>query len=162
MAKRSKATAAALVERSNAERRALLTLGMTANSRAIGAAAAADWRKVEQDADVIAQDVAESIEESTGTLPALVKAEIIRSVVYGYVEGYVAGAAMRHAKTIAATRKSMPRKSRKKAESVAKIRAEYGKEKHNKHTKKGLRVKAVAESLRISERTVWSAVADLK
>lgn len=159
MAKRSKAATAALVERSNAERRALLALGMTANSRAIGAAAAADWCKVEQDADVVAQDVADSIEEATGTLPAIVKAEIIRSVVYGYVEGYVAGAAMRHAKTIAATRKSTPKKRRKKAENVAAILAKYGQQ---KHTKKTLKVKAVAEALGVSERAVWDAVAGLK
>ena len=157
--KRSKATVAALVERSNAERRALLTLGMTANSRAIGAAAAADWHKVEQDADVIAHDVAESIEESAGTLPALLKAEIIRSVVYGYVEGYVAGAAMRHAKTTRATGKSTAKKQRRKAENVATIVAKYGQQ---KHAKKTLRVKAVAKALGVSERAVWDAVAGLK
>jgi hypothetical protein len=158
MAKRTK-NSAALIERSHAERRSLLVLGVTANSRAIGAAAATDWRKVERDADVIAQEVADSIEESTGPLPAIVKAEIIRSVVYGFVEGYVAGAAIRHAKTAKAAAKSTVKKHRKKADRVGKIIAKF---QRHPPTKKTLKVKAVAKSLKVSERAVWDAVADLK
>jgi hypothetical protein len=157
--KRSKATEVKLIERSLAQRQALLALGLDNARLFVGRAAAKEWRKVEQDAEQESQRIVDSIDESAGPLSALLKAEVARAVVYSYSEGFAAGAALRHAKTLAATRKSTPKKRRKKAESVAAIRAKYGQQ---KHTKKTLKVKAVAIALGVSERSVWDAVADLK